>query len=109
MFVQGQLIAPAFRRIDAAAAVEIMLEMKPAALQVPASGLARPSGFSEPQMDHRFLQQVLAQRNIGSQAPDHVRQRFPERGVFGGQTQREGSISGTHNVVLAVIPSGRAR
>ena len=86
-----------------------MLEMKPAALQVPAPGLAWPAGFGEPQMDHCFLQQVLAQRSIGSQAPDHVLQRLPERGVFGGQTQREGSISGTHNVVLAVIPPARAR
>jgi hypothetical protein len=48
-----------FDRIDAPAGINIMLQMKPAALQVPTPGLAGVARFAQPQMDQCFLHQII--------------------------------------------------
>jgi len=71
-----QLVSPAFRGIDAAAKFKVMLEMKSAALQIPASGLAWAACLGEPQMDGGFLEQIFPQSRIGCESSDHVDQRL---------------------------------
>src|SRR6266567_1126548 len=53
----GDLMPAALDRINALAGINIMLEMEPAALQVPTPGLTRVASFAQPQMDQRFLHQ----------------------------------------------------
>ena len=77
----------AFARVNASSALEIMLQMKPATLQVLAPRLAGSARFDEPYMYRCLLQQVLAQRHVGCHAPDHLSQCLPEQRCFGRRTR----------------------
>jgi hypothetical protein len=54
-----------------------MHQMKLAAAQIPASGLARPSRVDYPEMHERLLQQVITKKLIFGYAQNQPGQRFP--------------------------------
>ena len=50
-----QLASPAFGGIDTAARSQIMHQVVPATLHIPASGLARTGEFCQPEVNQGFL------------------------------------------------------
>ena len=93
-----------------------MLQMKSAALQVPTPGLTGAPGFSQPQMHHGLLQQVLAQGGICRHAPNHLGQRLPHQHSFGRRPGEPETIFAVHRFsdglaapALTALNSGEIR
>ena len=68
----------AFAGIDAFAGGEIVLEMEAATLEVPTHGLARAPRLNEPQVQHGFLHEILAQGLVAGHFLDNPRERLAQ-------------------------------
>ncbi len=62
--------------MDAAAGSKVILQEKSAALKISTLSLAWALLLPQPEVDERFLRQVLAQREVGRQARDDLPQHF---------------------------------
>src|SRR5437773_12549742 len=70
------------KAIEAASRIQPMLQMKAAALEVPAPGLAWLAMLNTPQMNERLLEQFSLHRWISSHPGRYLFQRFKHFCVF---------------------------
>jgi hypothetical protein len=72
----------ALERIHAPSGTQVMLQIKPAALQVPARRLPRLPALNQPKMYPGFLQEILLKSWIPRQPSDQTSQTLHHRWVM---------------------------
>src|SRR5262245_16463652 len=86
------LASPAFRRIHAPAKGKVMKKMEAAVLEIPVLGLPGGLLLDLPQVNQRFLHQIVAQRGIGGQTHYNSSELLQSLQIF---DQHSMSFSGT--------------